>query len=137
MHLAVYRARPDVGGVVHTHSPYATTFAVLNKEIPPVLLECAHFGGSLRVAPIATPGTAQLAETVVSTLGQDSAILLQSHGVLAAASSIEEALVCAVYVEDVARVYYLASVIGRPEPVPAALLEVLLERHRRRAASMA
>jgi L-fuculose-phosphate aldolase len=114
MHLAVYRDRPDVGAVVHTHSRWATTWAVLGREIPAVHYVIASIGYSIRVAPYATFGTEELARNVVATLGADNAVLLASHGVLAMGADLRAALENAVRVEFLAEVYWKASRIGAP-----------------------
>ncbi|HZD68248.1 MAG TPA: class II aldolase/adducin family protein [Actinomycetes bacterium] len=114
MHLAVYRARRDVGAVVHTHSPWATTWAVLGREIPAVHYVIASIGYSIRVAPYATFGTEQLARNVVSTLGGDNAVLLASHGVVAVGADLRSAIENAVRVEFLAEVYWKATRIGAP-----------------------
>jgi L-fuculose-phosphate aldolase len=118
MHLAVYRARPDVGALVHTHSPWATTWAVLGREIPAVHYVIASIGYSVRVAPYATFGTEALARNVVSTLGDDNAVLLSSHGVLAVGADLRVALENAVRVELLAEMYWKASQVGAPVVLP-------------------
>jgi L-fuculose-phosphate aldolase len=114
MHLAVYRRRPDVGAVVHTHSRWATTWAVLGREIPAVHYVIASIGYSIRVAPYATFGTVELARNVVATLGSDNAVLLASHGVVAVGADLGAALENAVRVEFLAEVYWKASRMGSP-----------------------
>ncbi len=114
MHLAVYRARPDVGAVVHTHSPWATTWAVLGREIPAVHYVIASVGDSVRVAPYATYGTQELARKVVRTLGADNGVLLASHGVLTVGADLDAAVENAVRVEFVAEVHWKASQAGTP-----------------------
>jgi L-fuculose-phosphate aldolase len=118
MHLAVYRRRPDVGAVVHTHSRWATTWAVLGREIPAVHYVIASIGYSIRVAPYATFGTAELARNVVATLGSDNAVLLASHGVVAVGADLAAALENAVRVEFLAEVYWKASRMGAPVLLP-------------------
>ncbi|HZD75299.1 MAG TPA: class II aldolase/adducin family protein [Actinomycetota bacterium] len=118
MHLAVYRGRPDVGAVVHTHSRWATTWAVLGREIPAVHYVIASIGYAVRVAPYATFGTAALARNAVSTLGADNAVLLASHGVLAVGADLRFALENAVRVEFLAEVYWKASRVGVPVVLP-------------------
>ncbi len=118
MHLAVYRRRPDVGAVVHTHSRWATTWAVLGREIPAVHYVIASIGYSVGVAPYATFGTEELARKVVSTLAADNAVLLASHGVLAVGADLRAAFENAVRVEFLAEVYWKASRIGAPVVLP-------------------
>lgn len=123
MHLAVYRARPDVGAVVHTHSPWATTWAVLGREIPAVHYAIASIGDSIRLAPYATYGTAELAEGVVRVLGADNGVLLASHGVLTVGGDLGAAVEHAVKVEFLAEVYWKAVQVGEPAIMPPHELE--------------
>lgn len=118
MHLALYRRRPDVGAVVHTHSPWATTWAVLGQEIPAVHYVIASIGYAVRVAPYATFGTEALARNVVSTLAADNAVLLASHGVVAVGADLRAALENAVRVEFLAELYWKATQIGDPAVLP-------------------
>jgi L-fuculose-phosphate aldolase len=118
MHLAVYRRRPDVGAVVHTHSPWATTWAVLGREIPAVHYVIASVGHRVRVAPYATFGSGELAGLAAETLGADNAVLLANHGVLAVGPDLDGALDNAVRVEFLAEVYWKACQIGEPVILP-------------------
>src|SRR5262249_14745559 len=77
MHRAVYRLRPDVMAIVHTHSPHATAFAACGREIPAIHYDIAAIGNPIRVAPYATYGTDELADNAVGTMGADQAVLLQ------------------------------------------------------------
>jgi L-fuculose-phosphate aldolase len=123
MHLAVYRARPDVAAVVHTHSPWATTWAVLGREIPAVHYVIAPLGDSVRVAPYATYGTVELAEGAVRVLGRDNAVLLASHGVLVAGADLDAAVEHAMQVEFLAELYWKAVQVGEPTILPPHELE--------------
>jgi L-fuculose-phosphate aldolase len=123
MHLAVYRGRPDVGAVVHTHSPWATAWAVLGREIPAVHYVIASIGDAVRVAPYATFGTEALARNVVAALGADNAVLLASHGVLAVGADLRAALENAVRVEFLAEVWWKASQVGVPVVLPPEELD--------------
>jgi L-fuculose-phosphate aldolase len=123
MHLAVYRARPDVRAVVHTHSPWATTWAVLGREIPAVHYVIAPIGNTVRVAPYATYGTAELAEGAVLTLGADHGVLLASHGVLTAGADLDAAVDYAMQVEFLAELYWKAVQVGEPTILPPHELE--------------
>jgi len=129
MHLAVYRHHPQVGGIVHTHSLYASAFATAGREIPPYHYMVAAVGDRVPLAPYATFGTDALAESVVRTLGgRYGAALLERHGVLAVGATPEEALDRAVAVEHVAHVTYLALQLGYPEPLPPDEVQRLVER---------
>ncbi|WP_102399262.1 class II aldolase/adducin family protein [Haloimpatiens massiliensis] len=117
MHLEAYKARPDINAVVHTHSRFATSFAVLRKEIPAVVYESMSYGGTVPVASYGRPGTRALAESVIEPLKKSNACLLESHGVVAVAENIDDALLNAHYVEEIAEVYFRALLInGGKEP---------------------
>jgi L-fuculose-phosphate aldolase len=118
LHLAVYRARPDVGAVVHTHSRFATTFAVLGQELPAVHYLLAHAGRRVRVAPYATFGSGELADACVAALAGDRAVLLANHGVVAVGSDLERALLAAEAVEEVAELCWRARCLGTPAVLP-------------------
>ncbi len=92
MHLRMYKGREDVLAVFHTHSPYATSFAVLRKPIPPVLTEMIPFiGGDIPVAEFALPGSPELGASALRALESRNACLLANHGVVAVGASVEEA----------------------------------------------
>jgi len=120
MHTAIYLARPDVKAIVHTHSPFATCFAIVNKELTPIWTEqAAVLGYSIPVARYATTGTFELAEVVVKALGERlPAVLLQNHGVVAVGSNLEEALKIASTVEGAAQVYLSSLILGVPIEMP-------------------
>lgn len=131
MHLAVYRARPDIGSIFHTHSTYATAFACLNMPIPPIChISLRPYGGFVKVAPYRMGGSVALAEVAVDTLGKDGlAILLEDHGVLACGRSMGRALICALNVEENAKIYHLALQVGKPEPIAPEIVRAVLERN--------
>jgi len=120
MHTAIYLARSDVKAIVHTHSPFATCFAVVNKEITPILVEqAAVLGSTIPVVRYATSGTSELAEVIVEALGKElPAVLLQNHGVVAVGSNLDEALKIASTVEEAAQVYLLSLHLGSPIEIP-------------------
>jgi L-fuculose-phosphate aldolase len=108
LHLAVYRARPDVGAVVHTHSVAATAWSFLDEPLGPELEDLAYHGiDPVRTAPPAAPGSAELAAGAVSALGTGSAVLLGRHGLLTTGDTPERALLVARVVEHQARVGWL------------------------------
>jgi L-fuculose-phosphate aldolase len=123
MHLAVYRARPDVGAVVHTHSVFAATFAALGEELPGVHYAIAWAGRRVRVAPYATYGSRELAERCLATLGADQAVLLANHGVLAVGPDLDRAVAVAEAVEFTAEVCWRARCVGTPNVLPDEELE--------------
>lgn len=121
MHLKIYQTRPDVHAVVHTHSMFASVFAVLEKPIPAVVYEAMVLGlkkGVIPAAPYAQPGTEQLAESVVGPILESDAFLLGRHGAVAVdPDSIENAYLKANYIEEFAEIYYhVLTVTGGKEP---------------------
>lgn len=118
-HLVIYRARPDVNGIVHTHSNYATSFAALGQPIPAVLTAIAdEFGGPIPCGPYCQIGEEQIGEAVVEHIGDCPAIILQNHGVFTIGPTPNAALKAAVMVEDVAKTVHLAMLKGNPIPIP-------------------
>ena len=119
MHTGILASRPDVGAVVHTHSPYATSFAVIGLPIPLILIEMLGFlGGDVPLAEFEMPGSAELGTGALKALGRRHTCLLANHGVLAVGQSLEQAYIRAVYVEDAAKIYSLARSAGEPRLVP-------------------
>lgn len=116
MHAEVYRACPQLGALFHTHSPYATAFAVVHRPIPPVLIETQIFlGGEVACAAYAPPGTRAVGENAVPCLRDGrGGCLLNNHGVLAVGKDLNEARTRAQYIEDSARIYYYALQVGEP-----------------------
>ena len=118
-HLYIYRHRPDVGGVVHTHSPYATAFAALGKPIPVYLTAMAdEFGGPIPCGGFALIGGEQIGQVVVESIGDSPAVLLKNHGVFTIGPTAPAAVKAAVMVEDVARTVWIALQLGQPDEIP-------------------
>lgn len=118
-HLVVYRARPDVHGMVHTHSNYATSFAALGQPIPAVLTAIAdEFGGPIPCGPYCQIGEEQIGQAIVDHIGASPAILLQNHGVFTVGPTPQTAVKAAVMCEDVAKTVHLAMQRGTPIPIP-------------------
>jgi ribulose-5-phosphate 4-epimerase/fuculose-1-phosphate aldolase len=119
IHAAIYRARTDVGAVVHTHSPYASAFSTLGKELPALLLEpSGYLGGAIRTIDYVSPSDPTLARRLADGLATDRAVLLPNHGVYAVGESPEAAYRAAVAVEAVARATFIARSMGRPRSIP-------------------
>jgi len=113
-HLVVYRRMPHVGGVVHTHSNYATAFAAANRPIPAVLTALAdEFGGPVPVGAYCQIGEEQIGEEIVRSIGHSPAILMKNHGVFTIGPTPRAALKAAVMVEDIAKTVYLAEQIDK------------------------
>ena len=115
MHTAIYREF-EPGAIVHTHSPWASTLAILHEPIPPVHYMLALAGTSVPVAEYATYGTEELAQNAVAAMeGADAeACLLANHGLLATGEDVDAALETAVNVEYTARIYCQAKAFGEP-----------------------
>jgi len=117
-HLYIYRHRPDVNGVVHTHSPYATAFAALGRPIPVYLTAMAdEFGGPIPCGGFALIGSEAIGQVVLEAIGDSPAVLLKNHGVFTVGRTAESAVKAAVMVEDVARTTWLALQIGQPDEI--------------------
>jgi L-ribulose-5-phosphate 4-epimerase len=128
-HLYIYRHRPDVNGVVHTHSRYATAFAAVGRSIPVYLTAHAdEFGGEIPCAGFAMIGDEAIGAQVVGTIGRSPAVLLKNHGVFTIGSSVEAAVKAAVMTEDVAATVFLALQLGEPDRLPD---DVVARLHRR------
>lgn len=126
LHLALYRGGEAVTSVVHTHSPYATAFAVNNKEIPLILVEMIPFlGGNVKVAPIAPAGSPEVGAGAVTAIEGRYACLLGNHGVVTIGTSIDEAYLRAEYVEDAAKICSLAMSNGEINLVPPEIEKVM------------
>ncbi len=129
-HLYIYRYRPDVNGIVHTHSPYATAFAAVGKPIPPVLTAiCDEFGGEIPLGGFAPIGDEAIGEEVVHSIGNSPVILMQNHGVFAIGETPKAAVKAAVLVEDAARTVYLAMHLGELIPIPPEMVARLHKRY--------
>ncbi len=118
MHTIFYRERPEVRSVVHTHSPFATTLAVLNWEMPPHHYIVALAGPTVRCAPYRTFGTEELAQVALEYMQDRKAVFLQNHGVLTVGGSLEEAFYIAEELEFTAEVYWRARTVGEPTILP-------------------
>jgi L-ribulose-5-phosphate 4-epimerase len=117
-HLYIYRHRPDVNGVVHTHSPYATAFAALGRPIPVYLTAIAdEFGCPIPCAGFALIGGEEIGKQVVEHIGDSPAVLLKNHGVFTIGKSARAAVKAAVMTEDVARTVWLALQLGTPDEI--------------------
>jgi L-ribulose-5-phosphate 4-epimerase len=129
-HLYIYRHRPDVFGVVHTHSPYATAFAAIGKSVPVYLTAQAdEFGGSIPCAGFGLIGGEDIGKLVVENIGASSACLLKNHGVFTIGPSGKGAVKAAVMVEDVCRTIWIARQLGQPDEIPADMVEKLHYRY--------
>jgi L-fuculose-phosphate aldolase len=124
LHLAVYKARPDVGAVMHTHARYSSVLAVLRRPLPPVVEELVPYvGGQVDVATFAMSGSDELAANVVSALGDKAAAFLANHGNLCCGKTLAKTLKVAQLVERCAEIYVTALTVGDPKPLAPEALE--------------
>jgi L-ribulose-5-phosphate 4-epimerase len=131
-HAYIYRHMPEVGGVVHTHSRYATAWAARGEAIPCVLTAMAdEFGGEIPIAPFAPIGGEDIGRAVVATLAghRSPAVLLRSHGVFTVGATARDAVKAAVMCEDVACTVHLASTRGELTPLPQDQVDALYRRY--------
>jgi L-ribulose-5-phosphate 4-epimerase len=131
-HAYVYRHVPSVGGVVHTHSPYATAWAAAGQPIPCVLTAMAdEFGGEIPLGPFALIGDDSIGAGIVATLAghRSPAVLMRNHGVFTIGPDATAAVKAAVMCEDVARTVHLARQLGPLEPLAAADVDALHARY--------
>ena len=131
-HAHIYRELPEVLGVAHTHSTYASAWAARGEAIPCVLTAMAdEFGGPIPIGPFALIGGEEIGRGVVDTLrGQRSpAVLMRNHGVFTIGASASDAVKAAVMCEDVARTVHIAGQLGTPLPIAPADVTSLWERY--------
>lgn len=122
-HYDIMRSRPEVGGIVHTHSTFATTLAIAGKSIPACHYMIAAFGGTdIRCAEYATYGTKQLSDNALKALEGRTGCLLANHGVIATGSNLDKAMWLAVELETIAKQYYYALSLGSPNILSDALI---------------
>lgn len=132
-HLYLYRHLPDIRGVIHTHSNYATAFAAVGRPVPLVLTAIAdEFGAEIPCMPYTDNEGEHIGETILKYRNRAPAILLGNHGVFAWGASPKSALKAAVMTEDVAKTVWLALQIGTPEAIPAEEAEKWYDRYHNR-----
>ncbi len=125
LHLKLYKTRPDIGVVVHTHSIFASVAAVAGMAIPPVVDEMViKVGGSVEVAEYAFPSSEELAERACLALGERNAVLLRNHGMVGVGGTPAEALEVCRLVERVAQIFVFASLLGKASPLPPEIIKI-------------
>ncbi|MCK9873481.1 L-ribulose-5-phosphate 4-epimerase [Nocardiopsis dassonvillei] len=131
-HAYVYRHMPEVGGVVHTHSTYATAWASRGEPIPCVITAMAdEFGGQVPVGPFAIIGDDSIGRGIVDTLTghRSRAVLMRNHGPFTIGKDPRDAVKAAVMVEDVARTVHVARQLGDPLDIPQEAVDSLFDRY--------
>ena len=131
-HAYIYRNMPEVNGVVHTHSNYASAWAAVEKPIPCILTAIAdEFGGEIPLGPFAIIGDDSIGSGVVETLkgSRSKAVLMRQHGVFTVGKDAKSALKAAIMCEDVAKSAHLAYQIGEPKPLEQKIVDQLFDRY--------
>ncbi len=131
-HAYVYRNMPEVGGVVHTHSNYASAWAAVEKPIPCILTAIAdEFGGEIPLGPFAIIGDDSIGQGIVETLRghRSRAVLMRQHGVFSIGKDAKSALKAAIMCEDVAKSAHLAHQLGDPKPIAQHFVDSLFDRY--------
>ncbi|MCC6955153.1 MAG: class II aldolase/adducin family protein [Anaerolineales bacterium] len=113
-HLYLYTHRPDILGIVHTHSPYAMIFGVLGKPIPPTMTSAALLGGEIPIGGYVPVGGEEIGAEILRKIGKSSAIIMQNHGVYTFDKTVWKATVLAAEVEDLAKITHFAMLHGNP-----------------------
>ncbi len=136
MHSKVYEKRPDIGAIIHTHSPYATAFAIANKPLPCVYEAMARFDihDGIPVAPYAPRGSKESVANILGVIGEKTrCVLLQNHGILAFGETIETAMLMALILEEAAHMTILAASLGGATVIPEDQAFYALQRTRQYA----
>jgi len=118
MHVRIMNARPDVHAVIHTHPVDSQVFACLHRDIPPIIDEAAQLlGGTVKCAEYALPGSDELADNVVSALGDGAACMMANHGAVCVGKDMDAAFRVCTVLEMTAKIYHKALAIGEPEVI--------------------
>jgi ribulose-5-phosphate 4-epimerase/fuculose-1-phosphate aldolase len=132
MHVGIYRARPEVNAVMHSHPVYASVISVTGWDIPPILEDQAVFiGGEIKLAPYAPSGSDEMVANLIGALGERNAALLPNHGAVAVGRTMREALTISELLEKTAKIYYLALLSGKVNQLPDEALRAGLAYFRR------
>ena len=125
LHLGLYRARPEVNAIIHTHPIQSQVFAVLRRSIPPIIDEAAQvLGGTVKVAQYALPGTKELADNVRAAMGSRvRACLMANHGAVCVGESMEQAFKVCTVLEMTAEIYQKALALGTPHVLSDELVD--------------
>ena len=124
LHFAIYRKRPDVHAVVHTHSAHSSALAVSGIDLPPVIDEVVvYVGGTIRVSKYGFPGSAELADNVCEALGTNKAAFIANHGAVAVGHTLEEAMSICLLVERASGIYIMSRSLGQVISIPPEYVE--------------
>ena len=129
MHAVIYKENPGISAIIHTHSAYATSFAINNMSIPVILIEMVPvLGGDIKLAEFAMPGTQELGLKAVEALKDKYACLLANHGVLAIGESLDKAYIRATCLEDIAKTYSFSLNNGAVSIIPDEVVQIMKRR---------
>ncbi|OGO45670.1 MAG: hypothetical protein A2Z05_06325 [Chloroflexi bacterium RBG_16_60_22] len=132
LHIGIYRARKNVGAIMHTHSVCASAVSVAGLDIPAILDDqVAFLGGEIKLAGYALSGTREQITEVLAALGDRSAVLLANHGAVGTGRTMEDAFTAAGLIEKTARIYLLALAAGKVNRLPEAAVAAERELYRR------
>ena len=123
IHAAIYRRRPDVSAVVHTHPLWSTLFSMVGQTVKPVIMQAAVLGAIQAFDQTASINTRELGDALAAQLGEHRVIMLKSHGAVAVGADILEAFVLGMYLEETAERQYRAAQLGEPAVLTAAQVE--------------
>lgn len=130
LHTGIYKEKEEVNSVIHTHSPYATGFAVVHKKIPLILVEMLPFlGGDIPVAKFGLPGTDEVGIYAAEALNNRNSALLENHGVVSVGRTAEQAYLRAVYTEDAAKIYHFSCLMGTPVCISKEAETILRQKY--------
>ncbi|MBA7546286.1 L-ribulose-5-phosphate 4-epimerase UlaF [subsurface metagenome] len=125
-HLYVYKHMPDVMSVIHTHSTYASAFAVIGKPIPVCLTAMADFfGRGIPVGELVLIGEEEIGKEIVREIGNSKAIIMKNHGPFTIGASVNEALQAAIFLEESAKTLIMAKILGEPQSIPESMVNIL------------
>ena len=123
-HVAIYRARPDVHAVIHTHPLFGSAAAVAGRDIPPIVDEMTiTLGGPVKVSEYAFPGSEEMAQAVCAALGERNAALIRNHGAVGVGRTLREALDVCILTERVAQIFLYAGLLGNVQSLPEEIVE--------------
>ena len=129
-HLYIYRNMPDVSSIIHTHSTYASAFAVIGKQIPVCLTAMADFFGcNIPIGELVLTGGEGIGKEIVSKIGDSKAIIMKNHGPFTIGTSVNEALKAAIFLEETAKILIISKSIGEPQHIPESIVKILYKNY--------
>ncbi|KJE49130.1 MULTISPECIES: class II aldolase/adducin family protein [Acidiplasma] len=129
MHYEIYKKRPDVNFIIHTHAVYSSIFSVINMEIPAITEDVAMIlGKSVKIARYALTGTEELAQNVVNALGSNNAAIMANHGAVSVGQDMERAMAASEVLEKTARIMSYAIMYGKYTTIPDEDIKILMEK---------